>query len=63
MNALPTGIAVAEGIDAVHRFSISACESGDASEPMFRLVDGLQGVAAISGTSTQDVFLAALQFA
>jgi len=26
MNALPTGIAVAEGIDAVHRFSISACE-------------------------------------
>ncbi|WP_137179218.1 tape measure protein [Roseomonas sp. AR75] len=62
-NALQTGVAVGESVDAFQRFSIAAREIGATSDQVVRLVDGLQRVAIVSGASTQEISSATLQLA
>ncbi|WP_270934586.1 tape measure protein [Falsiroseomonas oryzae] len=62
-NALQTGVAVGESVDAFQRFSIAAREIGATSDQVVRLVSGLQRVAIVSGASTQEISSATLQLA
>ncbi len=62
-NALQTGVAVSESVDAFQRFSIAAREIGATSDQVVRLVSGLQRVAIVSGASTQEISSATLQLA
>ncbi|MBW6401424.1 tape measure protein [Roseomonas sp. HJA6] len=62
-NALSTGVAVSESVDAFQRFSIAAREIGATSDQVVRLVGGLQRVAIVSGASTQEISSATLQLA
>ena len=62
-NALSTGVAVAESVDAFQRFAIAAREIGATSDQVVRLVGGLQRVAIVSGASTQEISSATLQLA
>jgi tape measure domain-containing protein len=62
-NALQTGVAVSESVDAFQRFSIAAREIGATSDQVVRLVGGLQRVAIVSGASTQEISSATLQLA
>jgi len=62
-NALSTGVAVSESVDAFQRFSIAAREIGATSDQVVRLVGGLQRVAIVSGASAQEVSSATLQLA
>ena len=62
-NALATGVAVSESVDAFQRFSIAAREIGATSDQVVRLVAGLQRVAIVSGASTQEISSATLQLA
>ncbi|WP_137179276.1 tape measure protein [Roseomonas sp. AR75] len=62
-NALSTGVAVGESVDAFQRFSIAAREIGATSDQVVRLVGGLQRVAIVSGASTQEISSATLQLA
>ncbi|MBW6401964.1 tape measure protein [Roseomonas sp. HJA6] len=62
-NALSTGVAVSESVDAFQRFSIAAREIGATSDQVVRLVTGLQRVAIVSGASTQEISSATLQLA
>jgi tape measure domain-containing protein len=62
-NALSTGVAVAESVDAFQRFSIAAREIGATSDQVVRLVTGLQRVAIVSGASAQEIGSATLQLA
>lgn len=62
-NALSTGVAVSESVDAFQRFSIAAREIGATSDQVVRLVTGLQRVAIVSGASTGEISSAMLQLA
>ena len=62
-NALVTGVAVNESVDAFQRFAIAAREIGATSDQVVRLVGGLQRVAIVSGASTQEISSATLQLA
>ncbi|MDT8262657.1 tape measure protein, partial [Roseomonas sp. DSM 102946] len=62
-NALSTGVAVSESVDAFQRFSIAAREIGATSDQVIRLVTGLQRVAIVSGASTGEISSATLQLA
>jgi tape measure domain-containing protein len=62
-NALSTGVAVAESVDAFQRFPIATREIGATSDQVVRLVGGLQRVAIVSGASTQEISSATLQLA
>jgi tape measure domain-containing protein len=62
-NALQTGVAVSDSVDAFQRFSIAAREIGATSDQVVRLVGGLQRVAIVSGASTQEISSATLQLA
>jgi len=62
-NALSTGVAVSESVDAFQRFSIAARAVGATSDQVVRLVGGLQRVAIVSGASTQEISSATLQLA
>ncbi|MBR0675013.1 tape measure protein [Roseomonas alkaliterrae] len=62
-NALSTGVAVSESVDAFQRFSIAAREIGATSDQVVRLVGGLQRVGIVSGASTQEISSATLQLA
>ncbi|MBR0683257.1 tape measure protein [Roseomonas eburnea] len=62
-NALSTGVAVSESVDAFQRFSIAAREIGATSDQVVRLVTGLQRVAIVSGASTSEISSATLQLA
>jgi tape measure domain-containing protein len=62
-NALQTGVAVSESVDAFQRFSIAAREIGATSDQVVRLVSGLQKAAIISGASAQEVSAATTQLA
>ncbi|WP_337875693.1 tape measure protein [Elioraea sp.] len=62
-NALSTGVAVSESVDAFQRFAIAAREIGATSDQVVRLVGGLQRVAIVSGASAQEVSSATLQLA
>ncbi|WP_198369492.1 tape measure protein [Roseomonas rosulenta] len=62
-NALSTGVAVSESVDAFQRFSIAAREIGATSDQVVRLAGGLQRVAIVSGASTQEISSATLQLA
>lgn len=62
-NALSTGVAVSDSVDAFQRFSIAARDIGATSDQVVRLVGGLQRVAIISGASTQEIGSATLQLA
>ncbi|PWS34554.1 tape measure domain-containing protein [Falsiroseomonas bella] len=62
-NALQTGVAVGESVDAFQRFSIAAREIGATSDQVVRLVGGLQRVAIVSGASTTEISSATLQLA
>jgi len=62
-NALSTGVAVSESVDAFQRFSIAAREIGATSDQVVRLVGGLQRVAIVSGASTGEISSATLQLA
>ncbi len=62
-NALSTGVAVSESVDAFQRFSIAAREIGATSDQVVRLVTGLQRVAIVSGASTGEISSATLQLA
>ncbi|MFL1463437.1 tape measure protein [Roseococcus sp. DSY-14] len=54
-DALQTGVAVRESVDAFQRFSIAAREIGATSDEVLRLVAGLQRVAISSGASTAEI--------
>ncbi|MBS7790318.1 tape measure protein [Roseococcus sp. SDR] len=54
-DALQTGVAVRDSVDAFQRFSIAAREIGATNEQVVRLVTGLQRVAISSGASTQEI--------
>ncbi|WP_229678188.1 tape measure protein, partial [Caldovatus sediminis] len=54
-NALSTGVAVSESVDAFQRFAIAAREIGATSDQVVRLVGGLQRVAIVSGASTGEI--------
>ncbi len=54
-DALQTGVAVRESVDAFQRFSIAAREIGATSDQVLRLVAGLQRVAISSGASTAEI--------
>jgi tape measure domain-containing protein len=60
-NALQTGVAVSQGVEAFQRFSIAGREIGATSEQVVRLVAGLQRVAIVSGASAGEVSAATLQ--
>jgi tape measure domain-containing protein len=60
-NALQTGVAVSQGVEAFQRFSIAGREIGATSEQVARLVAGLQRVAIVSGASATEVASATLQ--
>ncbi len=60
-NALQTGVAVSEGVEAFQRFAIAGREIGATSEQVVRLVAGLQRVAIVSGASAGEVSAATLQ--
>jgi len=62
-NALSTGVAVSESVDAFQRFAIAAREIGATSDQVVRLVGGLQRVAIVSGASTGEISSATLQLA
>ncbi|HEV7266487.1 MAG TPA: tape measure protein [Falsiroseomonas sp.] len=62
-NALSTGVAVSESVDAFQRFSIAARAIGATSDQVARLVAGLQRVAVVSGASTGEISSATLQLA
>jgi tape measure domain-containing protein len=62
-NALQTGVAVRESVDAFQRFSIAAGEIGATSAQVLQLVTGLQRIAIASGASSQEVSSASLQLA
>jgi tape measure domain-containing protein len=62
-NALSTGVAVADSVNAFQRFSIAARDIGATSDQVVRLVGGLQRVAIVSGASTQEIGSATLQLA
>ncbi len=62
-NALQTGVAVGESVDAFQRFSIAAREIGATSDQVVRLVGGLQRVAIVSGASAGEISSATLQLA
>jgi hypothetical protein len=59
-NALSTGVAVSDSVDAFQRFSIAARDIGATSDQVVRLVGGLQRVAIVSGASTQEIGSATL---
>lgn len=54
-DALQTGVAVRESVDAFQRFSIAAREIGATSDEVLRLVAGLQRVAISSGASSAEI--------
>jgi tape measure domain-containing protein len=54
-DALQTGVAVRDSVDAFQRFSIAAREIGATNDQVLRLVTGLQRVAISSGASTQEI--------
>lgn len=54
-DALQTGVAVRESVDAFNRFSIAASEIGATSDQVLRLVTGLQRLAISSGANTQEI--------
>jgi tape measure domain-containing protein len=60
-NALQTGVSVNDSVDAFQRFSIAARAIGATREQVTQLVAGLQRVAIVSGSSTQEIGSAALQ--
>nr|WP_282572241.1 tape measure protein [Roseomonas acroporae] len=62
-DALQTGVAVKESVDAFQRFSVAAREIGATSDQVAQLVGGLQQVAIVSGASTQEISSATLQLA
>ena len=62
-DALQTGVAVRESVDAFQRFSIAAREIGATSDQVLRLVGGLQRVAISSGASTSEIQGSTLQLA
>ncbi|WP_149539365.1 tape measure protein [Siccirubricoccus phaeus] len=62
-DALQTGVAVKESVDAFQRFSVAAREIGATSDQVAQLVGGLQRVAIVSGASTQEISSATLQLA
>ncbi len=62
-DALQTGVAVREGVDAFQRFSIAAREIGATSDEVLRLVSGLQRVAIASGASSGEIASSTLQLA
>jgi len=62
-DALQTGVAVKESVDAFQRFAAAAREIGATSDQVAQLVGGLQRVAIVSGASTQEISSATLQLA
>jgi tape measure domain-containing protein len=60
-NALQTGVAVSESVEAFQRFAIAGREIGATSDQVVRLVGGLQRVAIVSGASTHEISSATLQ--
>lgn len=62
-NALRTGVAVGEGVEAFQRFAIAARAIGATREQVLQLVTGLQRVAIVSGASGQEISSATLQLA
>ncbi|WBV43509.1 tape measure protein [Pseudoroseomonas cervicalis] len=62
-DALQTGVAVKESVDAFQRFSVAAREIGATSDQVAQLVSGLQRVAIVSGASTHEISSATLQLA
>src|SRR4051794_34577012 len=54
-DALLTGVAVKDSVDAFQRFSVAAREIGATSDEVARLVGSLQRVGIISGSSTQEI--------
>jgi tape measure domain-containing protein len=62
-DALQTGVAVRESVEAFQRFSIAAREIGATSEQVLRLVGGLQRVAIASGAGAGEIQAATLQLA
>jgi tape measure domain-containing protein len=62
-DALQTGVAVKESVDAFQRFSIAAREIGATSDQVAQLVGGLQRVGIVSGASTQEISATTQQLA
>ncbi len=62
-DALRTGVAVTEGVDAFQRFSIATREISATSDEVLRLVGGLQRVAIASGASGSEIAGSTLQLA
>lgn len=62
-DALLTGVAVKDSVDAFQRFSVAAREIGATSDEVARLVGGLQRVGIISGSSTQEISATTQQLA
>jgi tape measure domain-containing protein len=62
-DALQTGVAVKESVDAFQRFSIAAREIGATSDQVATLVGGLQRVGIVSGASTQEISATTQQLA
>src|SRR4051794_7665714 len=62
-DALLTGVAVSESVDAFQRFSVAAREIGATADEVARLVGGLQRVGIVSGASTQEISATTLQLA
>ena len=54
-DALQTGVAVKESVDAFARFSIAAREIGATSDQVATLVGGLQRVGIVAGLSSQEI--------
>lgn len=62
-NALQTGVAVTESVDAFQRFAIAARAIGATSDQVAQLVGGLQRAAIVGGSSAQEIGSATLQLA
>ncbi len=62
-DALLTGVAVKDSVDAFQRFSIAAREIGATSDQVAQLVGGLQRVGIVSGASTQEISATTQQLA
>jgi tape measure domain-containing protein len=60
-DALQTGVALRDSVDAFNRFSIAAREIGATSAQVLQLVSGLQRVAIASGATTQEIQSSTLQ--
>jgi tape measure domain-containing protein len=60
-NALQTGVAVTESVDAFQRFAIASRAIGATSDQVARLVGGLQRAAIVGGATPQEIASATLQ--